>query len=195
MSDFENPQVKKMVENLESNTGTKLNEWVARALAGGDKHGQMVSHLKSTYGIGHGYANLVVQMARSGYVAPAGSASSAAPPPPVDLVAAQYCGAKESLRPIYDKLMAAVEGFGSDFEPAPKKSYVSLRRSKQFGLIQASTKTRVDVGIQLKGDEPSGRLEASGSFNAMVSHRVRLTSPEEVDDELIGWLRQAFDRA
>ena len=80
-------------------------------------------------------------------------------------------------------------------ELAPKKAYVSLRRRKQFGCLQPSTATRFDVGINLKGVAPAGRLEASGSFNAMVSHRVRVSDVNEVDDELIGWLRQAYDQA
>jgi hypothetical protein len=88
-----------------------------------------------------------------------------------------------------------VSGFGKDVEFAPKKAYVSLRRSKQFGLIQPSTKTRVDVGINLKGRPAGERLEASGSFNAMVSHRVRVTAAKEVDAELIAWLREAYDQA
>jgi hypothetical protein len=53
----------------------------------------------------------------------------------------------------------------------------------------------VDVGIQLKGAPPKGRLEAAGSFNAMVSHRVRVASPAEVDAELLAWLRQAYELA
>ena len=88
-----------------------------------------------------------------------------------------------------------MKGFGDDVELSAKKAYVSLRRKKQFGLVQPSTKTRVDVGIQLKNVAPGGRLEASGSFNAMVSHRVRLGSVEEVDEELIGWLRDAYSAA
>lgn len=88
-----------------------------------------------------------------------------------------------------------MRGFGSDVEFAPKKAYVSLRRSKQFALVQPSTKTRVDVGLKLRDAAPEGRLEASGSFNAMVSHRVRVESPAEVDAELIGWLRKAYDEA
>ena len=82
---------------------------------------------------------------------------------------------------------------GGDLEVAPKKAYVSLRRNKQFGIIQPSTKTRVDVGINLKGEPAQGRLEESGSFNAMVSHRVRVSDPKEVNKELLGWLRQAYD--
>jgi hypothetical protein len=88
--------------------------------------------------------------------------------------------------------MDAVAKFGGDVEVAPKKAYVSLRRSKQFAIIQPSTKTRVDVGINLKGVAAGPRLEASGSFNAMVGHRVRLSARGEVDQELIGWLQQAY---
>jgi len=72
---------------------------------------------------------------------------------------------------------------------------VSVRRSKQFALIQPSTATRVDVGLILKKTPALGRLEESGSFNAMFTHRVRLASPADVDAELIAWLRQAYDAA
>jgi predicted transport protein len=112
-----------------------------------------------------------------------------------DLVNAQYSDAKADLRPIYDDLVNTVISFGDDVEISPKKTYVSLRRNKQFAIVQPSTKTRVDVGVNLKGVDPTERLEASGSFNAMVSHRVRLTGADQVDDELIGWLNQAYQAA
>ena len=83
------------------------------------------------------------------------------------------------------------------FEPTRSlpEAYVSLRRSKQFGLIQPTTATRVDVGLVLKGIPPGKRLEASGSFNSMVTHRVKLSAADDVDSELIGWLRQAYNNA
>jgi hypothetical protein len=70
-----------------------------------------------------------------------------------------------------------------------------LRRSKQFALIQPSTATRLDVGINLKNVPPSERLEASGSFNAMGSHRLRVSTVGEVDAHLVAWLKDAFDAA
>jgi hypothetical protein len=86
-----------------------------------------------------------------------------------------------------------VHKFGKDVEISPKKAYVSLRRNKQFALVQPTTATRVDVGINLKGTAPTQRLESSGSFNAMVSHRVRVANTAEVDSELLGWLKKAYE--
>ena len=190
-----------MVANLQRNTGRSLGDWVQQTLAtGAVKHGEMMKWLKGEQGLTHGYANLIALSAREpALLAKLGQASAATPAaagaPETDLVEAQYGGDKASLRPIYDALLAAVQGFGDDVEVAPKKAYVSLRRKRQFALVQPSTKTRVDVGVQLKGVPAGARLEASGSFNAMVSHRVRLSTAAEVDAELVGWLRQAYDDA
>lgn len=42
------------------------------------------------------------------------------------------------------------------------------------------------------GAPTTARLEASGSFNSMVSHRFRLGSAGDVDAELKRWLKQAY---
>ena len=175
-----------MIANLEAKTGKTMDAWVR--LVQGEKlakHGEMVAFLKSKHGMGHGYANLVAHSVAGGGTLSRGD----------DPVAEQYAGAKGGLRPIYDAILSAVQKFGRDVEVAPKKANVSLRRSKQFALVQPSTATRLDVGINLKGVAPAGRLEASGSFSSMVSHRVRLESVKGVDQELIGWLKQAYDQA
>jgi len=177
-----------VIANMKEKTGKTLPQWLKIAKAAKlQKHGEIVKHLKTEHGMTHGFANLV---AHKTLASDAGSASSS-----TELVDAQYSGAKADLRPIYDALMAKIGKFGKDVEIAPKKSYVSLRRSKQFGLIQPSTKTRIDVGINLKGVKATGRLEASGSFNAMVSHRVRIGDVKEVNRELIDWLKKAYSGA
>lgn len=176
-----------MIQNMPAKTGKSLEEWLKIARKSGvGKHGELVKLLKEEHGMGHGFANMVAGEFFKAGAEPIGGD---------DLVTAQYGGGKEGLRPIYEAIASAIAKFGSDVELAPKKAYVSLRRSKQFGLIQPSTKTRLDVGINLKGVAPTGRLEASGSFNSMVSHRVRLETAKEVDKELIGWLKQAYEQA
>ena len=152
-----------MIANLKDNTGKTMDQWLKiTAKAKLAKHGEIVKHLKADHGMTHGYANLVAHYTLQGGTGAASSASSED-----DLVATQYAGPKADLKPIYDALIAKVSKFGKDVELAPKKAYVSLRRNKQFGIIQPSTKTRVDVGINLKGTKPTDRLEKSGSFNSI----------------------------
>lgn len=175
-----------MLKNLEEKTGKTLSYWLKTAkTAKCAKHGELVKFLKSEHGITHGYANLIAHKSLK--------PDNQAPPTGNELVDTQYEGPKAALKPIYAKLIKAVTRFGKDVDVSPKKSYVSLRRSKQFALIQPSTKTRVDVGIQVKGMEPTTRLEPSGKFNEMVSHRVRVTDESQVDKELVGWLKKAYD--
>jgi hypothetical protein len=177
-----------MLANLKETTGKTLPEWLKLIhAADAAKHGEIMKFLKGKHGVSHGYANQIALAA----VRPA----NAPEPGSDDLIDAQYAGAKAGLRPVYDACIAAVSKFGKDVEIAPKKAYVSLRRSKQFAIIQPSTATRLDIGIQLKGRAPTPRLEPSGSFHAMVSHRVRVGSAKEIDGELIGWLRDAHQEA
>ncbi|MBZ0110924.1 MAG: DUF4287 domain-containing protein [Thermoanaerobaculia bacterium] len=174
-----------MIDNMPAKTGQSLAEWLDLLVAKGEmKHGEIVKFLKADHGVGHGFANLIAHT-RLNPRAAGGDG----------LVEAQYAGAKADLRPIYDRLIEVVTAFGDDVEIAPKKTYVSLRRNKQFGLIQPSTRSRVDVGLNLKDETPTERLELSGSFNGMVSHRVRLSGVEEVDGPLVAWLREAYEGA
>lgn len=176
-----------MVANMKEKTGKTLEQWLKVAAKSKlVKHGEIVKHLKDEHGMTHGFANLV---AHTHLNPPAAGGSGGGD----DLVAKQYEGKKAGLEPIYDALMKAVRKFGKDVEVAPKKAYVSLRRNKQFAIVQPSTATRLDVGINLKGEKPTKRLEASGSFNSMVSHRVRCESVKDVDAELKGWLKKAYE--
>jgi hypothetical protein len=179
-------QTAAMIARLPETTGRSLDEWKkVIASSGLTAHGKIVAMLKGE-GVTHGYANLI---AHKTLKSDAGSVAEE-----VDLVGEQYAGARAVMRPVYDAIMAQVTGFGPDVEVAPKKAYVSLRRKTQFALLQPSA-ARIDVGIKLPGTPPTARLEASGSFNAMVSHRVRVSSAADVDAQLVAWLREAYGRA
>ena len=187
-----NPEkmLQSMLDNLPEKTGKTIAQWT-KIIKKTDltKHGEMVNFLKKEHGVTHGFANVITHHARDTMPAPRSDNSDD------KLVAVQYSGPKEALKPIYDAILKQVTAFGSDVEIAPKKAYVSLRRKKQFTLIQPTTKTRVDVGINIKGKKPEGRLEAAGSFNTMVSHRVRLEDQKQVNAELKKWLKEAYDAA
>jgi predicted transport protein len=187
MADAE-AELQSMLKNLKEKTGKDIDTWVKLAKASGEeKHGKIVSHLKDKHGLTHGYANLVAHSMLKSAAVMAGDDE--------DLVRAQYASPKAALRPWYDALAKSIGAFGNDVDFAPKKAYVSLRRSKQFGLIQPSTATRMDIGLVLKGVVPKGRLESAGSWNAMCTHRVRVESASGIDKELLGWLKQAYESA
>ena len=174
-----------MIANMKDKTGKTLEQWLKIVKqSGAGKHGEIVKLLKSEHEMTHGFANLVAHKALK---SDAGSATT-------DLVAAQYAGAKADLKPVYDALIKAAESCG-DVEIAPKKAYVSLRRSKQFAIIQPSTKTRIDLGLNMKDTPATDRLELAGSFNAMVSHRVRLEKPGDVDKDVKAWMKKAWSGA
>lgn len=176
-----------MLDNIPEKTGKSLDQWKSILRKSKlEKHGEMMKLLKSDHGVTHGFANLIVHQFRE----PSSGGDKS-----TDLITDQYKGAKADLRPIYDAVIKIVTSFGKDVDVSPKKTYVSLRRSKQFALIQPSTRDRVDIGINLKGKAAKGRLEKSGSFNAMVSHRVRVTAAKDVNAELKKWLRNAYEAA
>lgn len=170
-----------MIDNLPEKTGKSLSEWQA-LVANSDavKHGEIMKLLKSEHGITHGFANLIAQKC-------IGNMDVSAD----DLVANQYNG-KEDLKPIHDVIVDYVKRYGDELDISPKKTSVSLRRKKQFALIQPSTKTRIDLGLNLKGVEPTGRLEA---MSGMCTHKIKLTDVEDFDGDVKAWLDQAFDRA
>jgi predicted transport protein len=175
-----------MIANLREKTGKSLPQWLkVTAKCGFSKHGEIVKFLKSEHGMTHGFANLVAHKTLNSSVFTKGSDS--------DFVATQYSGAKADMKPIYDAVIKAVKKFGKDVEVSPKKAYVSLRRSKQFAIVQPSTKTRVDIGINLKGEKATKRLEDSGSFSSMVTHRVRVEAVDRVNKQLLGWMKAAYD--
>ncbi len=171
--------IETMIANLREKTGKSLEQWVAIARKSGlAKHGEIVKFLKSEHGLTHGYANLVAQRTLS------------APSSGKDLVDAQYQGPRALLKPIHDALIAAAKKLGSDVEFAPKKTWVSLRRARQFALIQPATNTRINLGLRLDGVPIGGRLEKWPG--TMCTHRVRLESIKDIDRELLALLKKAY---
>ena len=171
------------MRNTEKATGRSVDQWVVLAKAAGkERHGEILAWLKAEHGFSHGNANRVALTASHGSALGGGD----------ELVDAIYVGPKAPLRPFHDQVIELARDFGPDIELAPKQAYVSLRRHTQFGTVGPGPGGRLEIGLILKGMEPAGRLETAGG---MCTHRVRLSSPAELDAEVIAWLRQAYDRA
>lgn len=180
--------------NIEKRTGKSLAELVRIVKASGfSKHGEIRDHLKATLGIGFGDANALAHYAAKSAAPGADKAPALNIADSDDIVAALYVGPKAALRPIHDALMAKINAFGA-FETSPKKTYVSLRRKKQFAMLGPATNTRVELGLNIKSLPANDRLveQAAGG---MCNYKVKLTDVGEVNAKLVKWVRAAFDAA
>ena len=172
-----------MINNMPEKTGKSLNEWKAVLEAKSfAKHSEAVNFLKKEHNVTHGFANTIVTLSK-------GDNNSSS-----DLVQNQYKG-KEELIPIYESILTVVKDFGKDVIITPKKTSVSIIRKKQFALIKPATKTRIDLGLKLKDKPLTDRLENSGPFGTMCTHRVKLSDINQIDQELKDWLKEAYQKA
>ncbi len=187
MSNDVQKAIENQLKNIETSTGKSIAEWTKIIKSAGlEKHGELVNMLKNQYGLGHGNANTLVHTAKQSHADVQGNET--------DWLEEQYRG-KENLRPLYNNIVASINSFGKDVELSPKKAYMSIRRKKQFAIIQPSTKARLDVGLNIKGVHAEGILEPAGSWNSMCTHRIKLDENSVMDNNLVAWLKQAYEQA
>ncbi|MBK7995046.1 MAG: DUF4287 domain-containing protein [Blastocatellia bacterium] len=187
MSDV-NKAIETQLKNIQTKTGKTLDDLMSIIKQSGlAKHGEIRDMLKKDLTLGHGDANTLTHL----FLKPAENETK--DNSSTDILNEIYAGTKASLRPIHEKLMEAINEFGT-FEIAPKKGYVSLRRKKQFAMITPATNSRVEVGINLKSLQATDRL-AEMPANSMCHFKVKLTTVDEVDSELINWIKQAYEAA
>jgi len=176
--------LRSQIRNIEATYGRSMDEWIALIRAASlERHSQIVAWLKNEHGLPHGAANRVALVALA----------ADQPPAATDPVDALYVGRPEAVRAIHDRLWEAIEQTGN-VEVAPKKGYLSLRHRAQFAMIKPAAR-HVDLGLILRGEAVTQRLESAATFNALFTHRVRVHSPADVDDQLRDWIRAAYDRA
>ena len=175
--------LKTMIDNMPEKTGKSLSEWkVLLKKKVFEKHSEAVNYLKTEHNVTHGFANTIVSLSKEE------NKNSE------DFVASQYNG-KENLYPMYQELITSVNALGSDISITPKKDSVSIIRKRQFVLIKPATKTRIDLGFKLKDKPTTNRLENSGPFGTMCTHRVKISELSEIDAELKNWIKEAYDQS
>jgi hypothetical protein len=174
------------LRNIEQASGLSMAEFgsviAARGLQG---HAQMVAFLKAEYGLSHGNANAVAHRVRE--------MAAGGPTPAAALLDAQYAGPRAALRPICERLTAVAIGLGPDSGIVVQKTGVALRRRRQFAVIQVPSAKRVSLGLNLVEPSPDPRLVATPG--AMCAFRVDLADAADVDEDVVAWLRAAYERA
>lgn len=179
------------LDTIKAQTGKTPEDFLAIAeekglLQPGVKTGQIVAWLKEDFGLGQGHAMAIVQTFNTA-TQPKVSAD--------ERVAKLFSGDKARWREPYDELLSRVREFGPGVAVAPTDTYISiLRKGKKFAIVQV-TAARLDLGIKRKGVDPTDRFEPAGSWNSMVTHRVRITDPSQIDADVLAWLKHAYAAA
>jgi hypothetical protein len=182
------------LKNIQARTGKTIAELHAAIRSSGlARHGERRSWLMEQFKLGHGDANTVVHFLDK--LLP--SLDGAPAPAPVDAggdpLDAIYTGAKGHLRPLHEKLQAKIDAFGPH-DQAPKKTYISLRRKKQFAMLGPATKDQLELGLNIKTLPADPRLKPQPP-GRMCNYTVRFGSEAEIDAALVGWIKAAYDAA
>lgn len=168
---------------LEESTGEDLDTWNQRIQGEKFPDEQSLRAWLAQQGVS-GYAQTLLVMERFGY--PDFLSASAD-----QLIDGQYAD-RPQLRPIFEAIIEAVLEFGEVVIQA-RKTYVSLLTPRRtFARVQPTTKTRLDLGLRLDGQKPGGRLQPS-KIQETMQLQIGLTSVEQVDDEVLRWLRRAYE--
>lgn len=173
--------------NLPKRTGVTLNEWKLLLRIGGPRESrkERIDWLKSTYGLGSVQAAVIVSEAEGG-----GNQYEAAE----RLIENQFAGQKKALLPIADKVLAAAQSLGIDVRVEPCRTYVPVIRRHQFAVVKPATGDRVDLGLALPGAAATKRLVPVKHLGTeRITHRISLRSSDEVDAEVVSWLRKAYE--
>lgn len=176
------------LDTIKAKTGKGPDEFralaQAKGLVGPDvKAGAVIAWLKQDFDLGHGHAMAIVSVLKGGDGPPAADGER------IDKL---FAGGKAAWRSIYDGLLERARGFGADVGVSPASSYVSLvRGAKKFAILQPAA-GHLDIGVKRKGAPPTDRFAPAGAWNSMVTHRVRISDPAEIDAELLDWLRLGY---
>jgi hypothetical protein len=175
--------------NLLARTGRSLEEWVRIAQESGPADAkERAAWLKSAHGFTTNYAGWVAERA--------GGEGAPEDYDPAGLVEAMFAGGKEALRPLYDRLLEKGFALGPDVSVCPCATIVPLYRKHVFAHIKPSTRTRIDLGLALKGvDTPPHLIDTGGAAKGdRITHRIPIQSLQDIDAEVETWLRTAYER-
>jgi predicted transport protein len=178
-----------IAKNLPKKTGRTFEEWVGLAKKSGPKdRKKLVEWLESEHHLGRVTAGFLAAEAVGQSILDTYADEGA-------LLEGMYSGEKAALRPLYDRLAEAARKIAPDVELTVCKTYVGIRRGRQFAMIKPTTKTRVDLGLALPEIEAGGRLVKAGSIgNDRMTHRLEITEAKDIDGEVKRWLKAAYDR-
>ncbi len=178
------------LDNIGAKTGKTPEDFKQLAekrglLKPGVKAGEIVAWLKQDFGLGHGHAMAIYAVFQQ---------KKEAKPGIVESIDKHFTGGKSIWRKPFDGLMTKIKKFGDDIQIATTDSYLSLLRDNRKFAVIYMVSGRMDIGIKLKGHEPTERFKLAGDWNTMVTHRVQINEPKQLDSQVLQWLKEAYQK-
>lgn len=103
-----------------------------------------------------------------------------------------FAGKDPLVREIYDRLLAEIGKLG-EFMEDPKKTSIHLNRRTALAGV-ATRKSALVLTLKAAQDLRSSRVKKHEQASASRWHlEVLLTSPADVDAELVSWLKAAYE--
>jgi hypothetical protein len=184
----------KWVADLPEKTGRSLSQWLALVRKSGPKtEKERREWLKQEHALGTNSAWWIAERAEG--------KGTETDDPDAYLKAAEayvdemFAGGKALLRPLYDELLRIALATGPEAKACPCQTIVPLYRHHVFAQIKPTTRTRIDLGFALGSRKAEGRLIDTGGFakKDRITHRIPIQSAADIDEEVRGWLRIAYD--
>ena len=102
-----------------------------------------------------------------------------------------FSGKEPIVRAMYEHLLSALQKFGKVIEE-PKKTSIHLVNVSAFAGVQTRG-TYILLNIKADHKIESPRIHKAEQISAQrFHHRVKVSSVNEIDSELIGWLHEAY---
>jgi hypothetical protein len=178
---------REFIASVRQKTGKDLTEWMSVISSSGEsKPNAILNWLKQTHNLNHMQANFL-----SGIYLNDGK-------PVFDhqVLFAKLFEGKQLLLSVYRPLERAVQNQIPDALFIPTKTYISIEAKRCFACATL-TKNTIRVGLDL-GDLPfDDYLQKARSLGAMpnLTHMVEITTPTDVNDNLITYVQQAYNNA
>lgn len=174
--------------SMKERTGRTVEEWVALVESSGvDALDQNAVRrwLKAEHDL--------QQNSRYAVAYAAARAAGWTPPSAEEQIERQYSGSKADLRPVFELVREILEGLGDDVAMEARKTYTPFVRRRQFAAVAAATRSRMDVGLRFV-EAPDSPLLREASAPGQATHKLSLSTVDDVTDEVERLLRMAYEQ-
>jgi len=110
-------------------------------------------------------------------------------------VTEKFRGVYSDLELLFSALEAKIREFGGNVEINVRKIHIAFKRKHSFAVMYIR-KNRIDIGLSLDPSLESDRLKDATNWGwSRINKCVSVSEIGDIDEQLIAWLRQSYNRS